>query len=209
MDPKLSLYGLVRKMGLPSSTIFFLCPAARMRGRLSFCHATLLHMRKNAALYVRTGVFGIIDSLVSMVGVLAGLNVAGSSRYTLVLTAVIYAFVEAFSMSVGSFLSEESSEEYEHKSNVSERMPVIAGVIMFVSFVLVSFIPLAPYLLLSDPYALPASIGVSIAALFIGGAISGRVAGLPVAWRGFRMAALGGAAIALGVSIGILAPGAA
>lgn len=161
----------------------------------------------NVSLYLRTGVFGMIDSLVSMVGVLAGLNVAGATRHTLVLTAVVYAFVEAFSMSVGSYLSEESSEEYEHGVHVSERLPLAAGIIMFVSFVLVSFIPLAPYLLFSDPYALQLSVGVSILALFIGGVASARIAKLPVVWRGFRMAGLGGAAIVIGIVIGALFPG--
>ncbi len=161
----------------------------------------------NISLYLRTGVFGIIDSLVSMVGVLAGLNVAGATKHTLVLTAVVYAFVEAFSMSVGSFLSEESSEEYERGANVSERLPMVAGVVMFLSFVLVSFIPLAPYLLFPDPYALQLSVGISVLALFIGGVVSARIARLPVLWRGFRMAGLGGAAIVIGIVIGALFPG--
>ncbi len=161
----------------------------------------------NISLYLRTGVFGIIDSLVSMVGVLAGLNVAGATRHTLVLTAVVYAFVEAFSMSVGSFLSEESSEEYEHGANVSERLPFLAGVVMFVSFVVVSFIPLVPYLLFEDPYALQLSVAVSILVLFIGGIISARIARLPMLWRGIRMAGLGGAAIVIGIVIGTLFPG--
>ncbi len=164
---------------------------------------------KNVSLYLRTGVFGIIDSLVSMVGVLAGLNVAGATRHTLVLTAVVYAFVEAFSMSVGSFLSEESSEEYEHGATTSGRIPFVAGVIMFVSFVVVSFIPLLPYLLLGDPYALQVSVAASIATLFIGGMISARIARLPMFWRGIRMAGLGGAAIIIGIVIGTLFPGAA
>lgn len=161
---------------------------------------------KTSALYLRTIIFGIIDSLVSTVGLLAGIDVAGAPHATLALTGIVYAFVEAFSMAVGNFLSEESVEEYESKSDVGVGPSAAAAVIMFVTFVLASFIPLAPYLIFSTWVALAVSIIVSILALFIVGMLSARLARLPLLWRGARMALLGGAAIAIGVIIGSLVP---
>lgn len=161
---------------------------------------------KANALYLRTIIFGIIDSLVSTVGLLAGLQVAHTPHATLTLTGIVYAFVEAFSMAVGNFLSEESEEEYIRKDSVSSVVSIISGVIMFVSFVLAALIPLAPYLIFATSAALIASIIVSILALFVVGMLSAKISKLPLLWRGARMAFLGGAAIAMGVSIGLLMP---
>lgn len=156
--------------------------------------------------YVRAIVFGITDSLVSTVGLLAGIDVAGATHSALVLTGIVYAFVEAFSMAVGNFLSEESAEEYATQANVSSTKPALAGIIMFVSFVLASFIPLTPYLLLSDWTALAASIVSGVVALFIAGMVSARFSKLPMWSRGLRMALLGGAAIIIGAIVGSLIP---
>lgn len=152
--------------------------------------------------YLRTIVFGITDSLVSTVGLLAGIDVAGAPHSTLALTGIIYAFVEAFSMAVGNFLSQESAEEYEAKSAITDRSPLISGVVMFVAFVLASFVPILPYLIWGTWVALASSILFSIVALFIVGAIGARLARLPILARGLRMALLGGAAIAIGVLVG-------
>ena len=160
----------------------------------------------NAALYLRTIVFGINDSLVSTVGFLAGLSVAGVPKHTIILTGIIYALVEAFSMAMGDFLSEESAEEYESRAEVNQRPSVIAGILMFTSCVLASFIPLVPYMAFSGFLALTLSILFSISVLFIVGVISARLARLPMLWRGFRMASFGGAAIILGVGVGLLMP---
>lgn len=159
-----------------------------------------------SALYLRTIIFGINDSLVSTVGFLAGISVAGVPRSTIILTGIVYTLVEAFSMAMGDFLSEESAEEYMSKSSINNRSSVIAAVIMFLSSVLAAVIPLLPYLIFASDAALPISAFASIVALFIVGAISARFSRLPVVWRGMRMAFLGGAAIVMGIVVGSLVP---
>src|ERR1035438_3664671 len=99
-------------------------------------------MNKQTELYLRNVIFGSPDSLVSTVGLLAGIDVAGTSRQVILLTGIVYAFVEAFSMAVGSFLSEQSAEEYEVKGEATGGGPFTAGVVMFISFILASFIPI-------------------------------------------------------------------
>lgn len=161
---------------------------------------------KTSALYLRTIIFGINDSLVSTVGFLAGISVAGVPRGTIALTGIIYALVEAFSMAMGDFLSEESSEEYMKKSRVNNRPSVIAAVFMFISCVLASLIPLVPYILFTSTTALLISVGLSVFSLFIVGMVSARFSRLPMLWRGVRMAFLGGMAIVMGVAIGTFMP---
>ena len=155
---------------------------------------------------MRTIIFGINDSLVSTVGFLAGISVAGVSREIIVLTGIVYALVEAFSMAMGDFLSEESAEEYMKKSDVSNRPSIVSAVLMFVSCVLASLIPLIPYIIFASGTALIVSVFLSVFALFIVGVISARFSRLPMLWRGARMALLGGAAIVMGVAIGTFMP---
>ena len=161
---------------------------------------------KSSALYLRSVVFGINDSLVSTVGFLAGISVAGVPKATIILTGVIYAMVESFSMAMGDFLSEESAEEYASQSNVNDRPSVISAVLMFISCVLASLIPLIPYIIFISSTALIVSICLSVLSLFIVGALSARFSRLPMLWRGIRMASLGGAAIVMGVAIGTFMP---
>lgn len=157
-------------------------------------------------MYLRTIVFGVNDSLVSTVGFLAGISVAGVPRSTIVLTGIVYALVEAFSMATGDFLSEESAEEYIKKADVSKRPSVIAALFMFASCVIAALIPLIPYALFASGTALYVSIILSVSSLFVVGMINGRLSRLPVIWRGVRMASLGGAAIVMGVAVGVLMP---
>ncbi len=151
---------------------------------------------------LRSTVFGVSDSLVSTVGLLSGIDISGMPASSIVLAGVIYAFVEAFSMAVGSFLSEQSAAEYAAQKEVPIRNAYVAGFIMFISFVLASFIPIAAYLFMPIAYAIWVSIGLSLAALFIVGIISAKVSNTDVFRHGLRMAFLGGAAIVVGAIVG-------
>jgi VIT1/CCC1 family predicted Fe2+/Mn2+ transporter len=159
-------------------------------------------MPKTRELYIRNIIFGISDSLVSTVGLLAGIDVSGTSTHIIILTGVTYAFVEAFSMAVGSFLSEESVEEDSIHGEVKTSGPFIAGGIMFISFILASFIPIIPYMFFGLTIALYASITISIIALFVVGMISVSKTKVGILKSGFRMALLGGMAIIIGVIVG-------
>jgi VIT1/CCC1 family predicted Fe2+/Mn2+ transporter len=157
-----------------------------------------------AKLYLRNTIFGVADSLVSTVGLLAGIGVSGAARSTVIVTGIVYAFVEAFSMAVGSFLSEESAEEYETRNESSHKKPLLGGVIMFISFVSASFVPIAPYLFSEGRLAIVISIVLSVVALFLVGIASAGASKLKLLRNGAKMAVLGGAAIMIGAAIGYL-----
>ncbi|HEY5220885.1 MAG TPA: VIT1/CCC1 transporter family protein [Candidatus Paceibacterota bacterium] len=159
-------------------------------------------MVKTTELYLRNIIFGISDSLVSTVGLLAGIDAAGTPRQAILLTGIVYAFVEAFSMAVGSFLSEQSAEEYEVKGEAAGTGPFTAGVVMFLSFILASFIPIVPYLIFGLTAALWYSIGFSLVALLIVGMISARIVHVKLWSHAVKMMLLGGAAIVIGVIVG-------
>jgi len=153
-------------------------------------------------IYVRNIIFGVADSLVSTVGLLAGIDVSGTTRSVIILTGIVYAFVEAFSMAIGSFLSEESTEEFEAKTEASDRRPYVGAMVMFVTFVVAAFIPIAPYLYFSLTTALWLSIAFSIIALFIVGLVIAKISEIGMLKHALKMVLLGGAAILIGVIVG-------
>ncbi len=152
--------------------------------------------------YIRNIIFGICDSLVSTVGLLAGIDVAGSAHQTIILTGIVYAFVESLSMAVGSFLSEEATEDFDKKGESAAATPLIAGAVMFISFLLSSFIPIFPYLVLQSAAALWASIGLSLLTLFVVGVVLANISKIRPLRHAGKMVLLGGAAIVVGVIVG-------
>ena len=163
-------------------------------------------MKQNIEMYVRSVIFGINDSLVSTVGFLAGISVAGVPQTTVVLTGLIYALVEAFSMAAGSYLSEESGREYRFGVQRTNKPEFFAAVLMFFASIGGAIIPLAPYLVVAGSQALLVSVTFSILGLFLLGAATARFSRLPAFARGMRMVFVGGMAILLGVLVGSFAP---
>lgn len=163
-------------------------------------HIGMSALRIGDKLFVRNLVFGVEDGLVSTVGLLSGIAMAGVDRETIFLTGVVLIFVEAFSMAAGSFLSEASVEEMDGGDDDTEGS-VIAGAVMFFSYFIAGLVPLTPYLLTEIRLALPLSVVLSIAALFLLGYWSGRKT--RSAWRkSVRMGAIGGLAILVGALAG-------
>ncbi len=160
--------------------------------------------RERSAVYLRSLIFGVEDSLVSTVGLLSGIAISGVDRSAILVTGVVLLVVEGFSMAAGSFLSERSVEEYTGNSKMPLHYSVIGGFIMFASYILSGLIPLAPYVFFTNPLSI--SIGISLASLFLLGAFSASNFGIHWFSRGLRMLLIGGLAIGMGVAIGNWVP---
>lgn len=161
-------------------------------------------LNRPSILSLRNLIFGVEDSLVSTVGLLAGIAVAGLPRPTILLTGVVLIFVEALSMGAGSFLSEYSVEEYRRQGNVPARRSIGGGVVMFFSYFISGFIPLLPYIIWEASLAFWISIGFSLVSLFVLGVEQARLSKLKIVTNGVRMFLVGGAAILVGVTVGKL-----
>jgi VIT1/CCC1 family predicted Fe2+/Mn2+ transporter len=158
--------------------------------------------KRNKSIYVRNIIFGVEDSLVSTVGLLSGVAASGLSRNIILLTGVVLIFVEAFSMGVGSLLSEHSVEEYEQQGDVPLKKPLGGAVAMLISYLIAGLIPLLPYVFMETPVAIFFSIALSLLSLFMLGALSAAYFRARVLRLGVEMLVLGGVAIGLGVMIG-------
>ncbi len=160
---------------------------------------------KKYSLIIRNFTFGVEDSLVSTVGLLAGIALAGVESKTIVITGLVLIFVEAFSMGIGSLLSEQSVEEYEANREVSLSKPAVAAVVMLVSYVLSGLIPLAPYVFSTHITAVYWSIGLTLLALLLLGAFNAHLFRVRL-WRDSLLTlAMGGLAILVGIVVGQLA----
>lgn len=155
-------------------------------------------------LYVRNFIFGAEDSLVSTVGLLAGVVSAGMAQSEILISGIVLICVEAFSMSVGSFLSERTTEEscigYEEKNSNS----LLASIIMFFSYFVCGMIPLFPYFFISINLAFWWSISLSLVSLFVLGFISAKILKTKILKSAIRMMLIGGLAIGLGVLVGMI-----
>lgn len=174
------------------------------QGRFRCIITSMEHTRigKASSSYFRNFVFGVEDSLVSTVGLLSGVAIAGVARGTILLTGVVLIFVEAFSMAAGSFLSEYSAEEYESKKVAALRLPLTASLVMFISYFVSGFIPLFPYVFWDTTDAFKVSIGFSLAALFLLGIFGARLSGRSLLKGGVRMLIIGGTATLIGIFAG-------
>jgi len=155
-------------------------------------------------LYVRNFIFGSEDSLVSTVGLLAGVVSAGVGQKDIIISGIVLIFVEAFSMSIGSFLSERTIEEHSPNYKRKESNSMLASVIMFVSYFVCGFIPLFPYFITTVNKAFWWSIVASTISLFILGIVSAKILKTKILKNALRMTIIGGLAIGLGVVVGIL-----
>lgn len=154
--------------------------------------------------YLKSFIFGVEDSLVSTVGLLSGVVLAGAGAGTAVLTGIVLIFVEGFSMSAGEFLSES---EVEEATSAHAHFATGSALIMFASYVTAGFVPLFPYFIFPVQTALLYSIAAALIALAFLGALGARLSNGSYLKHALRMLIVGGAAILIGVLAGQLAGG--
>lgn len=163
-----------------------------------------MQARAASSAFLRNFIFGVEDSLVSTVGLLSGVAIAGLPPAQIFVTGLILICVEAISMAAGSFLSESSAEEYETNVDAPTKRSYLSALVMFTSYFLSGFIPLAPYLLFTGALAFWTSIVVSVLALALLGILSALLSKTSILKSAFRMALIGGLAIGAGIVIGSL-----
>jgi VIT1/CCC1 family predicted Fe2+/Mn2+ transporter len=148
--------------------------------------------------------FGVEDSLVSTVGLVSGIAAGGMAVDAILMTGLVLVCVEAFSMGVGSFLSDQSAEESEKHKEVSSAKSVPGAAVMFVSYLLSGMIPLVPYTIFAVNEAMLISIGLTVLSLFVLGVYNGWRASVHPAKEGLKMVFFGAFAIAAGIGVGRL-----
>lgn len=161
--------------------------------------------KKSTSIYIRNFLLGVEDSLVSTVGLLAGLSSASLAGNVILISGTVLIFVEAFSMGIGSFLSEESVQDFTtHKDKLSKES-IVGAVVMFFSYLISGLIPLSPYIFFKVQPALYVSVALTLISLFALGAVSAyHFRHKDYLTHAVRTLVLGGLAAVLGIIIGKL-----
>ncbi len=167
----------------------------------------LFHSRphhNDREVYLRNFIFGIEDSLVSTVGLLAGVAVADLTSREILTTGLVLIFVEGFSMGIGSFLTEETTEEMAGQK-VKTKEAVKGGIVMLLSYCLAGILPLGPYMFLTGEIAVLFSVILSLIGLVALGLGTSMYYHHKHPWlRGLKMLVLGGSATLIGMLVGKL-----
>ena len=158
----------------------------------------------NTSEKIRNFVFGVEDSLVSTVGLVSGIAVAGVPAGTILLTGRVLVLVEAFSMAVGSLISSNAAQEAILHKEIPLGFVWAGAFIMFISYIGSGILIVLPYALFPVTTAFPVSIIIALSALFLLGVISAGFSGTNRIKKGCVVALLGGIAIVLGSAVGII-----
>ena len=139
--------------------------------------------------HVRNLIFGIEDGLVSTGGVLFGVATATDSLRVILISGIITILVEASSMGIGSFLTEQTVNDLDQHAR-RNNSPLEDGLVMFVAYIAAGVICLLPYLLWGIDLGRYMSVLISLCVLLL-------VGYLPQAsWkRAVQMVSLGGFAL--------------
>jgi VIT1/CCC1 family predicted Fe2+/Mn2+ transporter len=158
---------------------------------------------------VREILMGAQDNLTTVLAVTLGVSI-GSGRSDLVALAGLSAAVaEAISMGGVLYNSTRAEEVLEARLRGAQNptlrttlAPAQSGIVTFVAAMLAGLIPLGPFAVLPLSTAVPVSIVVSVAAMFVVGSAIGRISG-SVWWRdGLRLLVVAGLAAVAAAAVG-------
>lgn len=158
--------------------------------------------------WLRAGVLGANDGVVSVAGVVIGVAAATPGNIMAIATAGIAALVAgAFSMAGGEYVSVSTQRDTERVLGfASEELtsPWIAALSSFVAFTLGGLLPLAMILLPLGDARVGAAVAAVIGGLFLTGWISAHLGSAPKVPAILRNVLMGSATMAATYLIGLL-----
>lgn len=160
-------------------------------------------MKKLPEAYLRSGLFGLQDGIVSTTGVVAGISAGVNDKTIIVLAALVAVTVEASSMAAGQYTSEKAAHQMD-KSGKREDNLITGALIMFVSYFLAGMVPVLPTIIFNQPEARYISIGAAFIALFIVGFVKGKIVEHNALRSAIELFVIGGVATILGLIVGII-----
>ncbi len=162
----------------------------------------------NQKLIKRSSIFRDIiysgnDGVVTVFAVIAGSYGATFGAEVVIVLGFANLVADGFAMATGNFLGSESQQDYERtKGKVSDtNTPLKHAVVTFVSFAIAGFIPLIPYLVLSENQFIYSTLTVAVT-LFVIGASRSLLTHKGLLRSGTEMLIIGGTAALMAYVIG-------
>lgn len=164
--------------------------------------------------FIRDIVFGTNDALLTNIGIITGFTASLAANRLIILAVIVDIFTSAFAMSVGTYLSRTSEDDYlnisldqRSKYDVDRALanPYVAAVVMWIVYVFSGFIPLLPFFFgLTAGTAAKVSVALGVVTFFFVGMLKGRVTGTSLWKSAIQFFVLGGIAALIGYGIGVL-----
>ncbi len=153
--------------------------------------------------YLKSILFGIENSIISTVGLIAGLSVGVDNSKVVILGASVAIVIEAVAMGVGEYLSDDAVQDLDKIKRHPDN-PLFSGLLMTASGSLAGLIPLMPVLFFDYPVSLTISVVLALITLFLLGYIKGRVLHTSPIKGGLKIFIVGGVATLLGLLVGLI-----
>ena len=153
--------------------------------------------------YLRSGLFGLQDGLVSTTGVVAGISAGVSDKTIIILAALVAVSVEASSMAAGQYTSEKAVHQMDKTGKHTDNL-LLGALIMFFAYFLAGLVPIVPTIIFNQPEATTISIIAALIGLFIVGYIKGKIVEHHALRSAIELLVIGGVATVIGLIVGIL-----
>lgn len=151
--------------------------------------------------YLRSGLFGIQDGLVSTTGVVVGISIGVEQKAIIILASLVAVTVEASSMAAGQYSSEKAVHQMDKTGKHTDSL-IIGALIMFVAYLIGGLVPIIPTVILNQPQARAASIVAAFTGLFLLGYIKGHLVKVPTLRSAVELFIIGAIATAIGLVMG-------
>ena len=153
--------------------------------------------------YLRSGLFGIQDGLVSTTGVVVGISTGIEDKAVIILASLVAVTVEASSMAAGQYTSEKAVHQMDKTGKHTDSL-IIGAVVMFFGYFLGGIVPIIPTVLLQQPEAKIVAIFASLLGLFVLGYIKGKVVKVKPLRSAVELFIIGSIATSIGLIVGHL-----
>lgn len=153
--------------------------------------------------YLRSGLFGIQDGLVSTTGVVVGISTGVEDKAIIILAALVAVTVEASSMAAGQYSSEKAVHEMDKDGKHTDSL-ILGALIMFGGYFLGGLVPIIPTILLNQPEARVIAVISTLLGVFLLGFIKGHLVKVRALRSAVELFIIGAIAITLGLLVGYL-----
>lgn len=153
--------------------------------------------------YLRSGLFGIQDGLVSTTGVVVGISIGVEDKAIIILASLVAVTVEASSMAAGQYSSEKAVHEMDKTGKHTDSL-IQGALIMFGGYFLGGMVPIIPTLLLNQPEARVIAVIAAFFGLFILGYIKGHLVKVATLRSAMELFIIGAIATSIGLLVGYI-----
>lgn len=151
--------------------------------------------------YLRSGLFGIQDGLVSTTGVVVGISTGIEDKAIIILASLVAVTVEASSMAAGQYSSEKAVHQMDKTGKHTDSL-ILGAIIMFFGYFFGGMVPIIPTILADQPQARYIAIIFAFIGLFILGYIKGHIVKEKPLRSAIELFIIGAIATSVGLVVG-------